>query len=210
MVAMRQDAITMITRADERRASMYQGDGVLDVGVGLCLMLAGLVLLVGVTAVAPVLWVLIAFLAWLGVRWAKASLITPRMRAVDFRPSAEAMQLHTQVTYATLFGVLALLATGALLAFVLYALALSGFELGRTASNVIGAVLGLIVVAGLAVIGRVTDARRFLLYAGLAVAAGVLALAGVPFAWALALLGALVLICGIVMLIVFVRQHPRA
>lgn len=199
-----------ITRADERRASMYQGDGVLDIGVGTSLMLAGLALLVGATAVAPVLWILIGFLAWLGVRWAKASVTTPRMRSVGFQPTAEAMQLHTQVMYATLFGMLALLATGALLAFVLYALALSGFQLSLTASAVLSIAIGLILTAGLAVIGWVTDARRFLLYAGLAVAAGVLVLTGVPLAWVLTLFGAMVLVCGVVMLILFVRHHPRA
>jgi hypothetical protein len=183
----------------ERGANRYFGDGLLDIAVGLVLLLAGISLMLDLAALAGV-WVAVTY----PLIWSAKKIITvPRL------PRGSATLSESRLVKLLISGALlglVLLAAGGLIAFVLFE---SSPGLREGIKSFGGPVLGLLAAAGLAVIGWATGARRFYAYAALPL----VAVAGsdwisLAFPVYVALVGAAILLAGLVVLIRFVRKYP--
>ncbi|MEZ6029533.1 MAG: hypothetical protein R3C46_07250 [Hyphomonadaceae bacterium] len=175
-------------------------DGWLDLVVGAGLVGAGLLWLSGgIVWTAPLPAVLIPL--WIAGR---NSLIAPRMAEARFRPTREAMNRR-------MFGGWLLAGVGALaIAAIVFAMA-RGSDWMRVADARSWAVAipNVLIGAGL-LAGLVLGAKRFALYAAIAIAIGAGgAIAGTDEPGALiAAAGAVVLLVGVVMMVRFMRDHP--
>jgi hypothetical protein len=176
----------------EGQAYRYFGDGLLDIVVGLTLLSAGIAMMLDLAALIGV-WVAPL---WLIMLSAKKRITVPRMSRSNATLSEPRMLRLLTASVA--------LGLGLLLALGLIVFSLSGAlpELRVWFRSFGGPLLGLLGAMGLAVAGWATDARRFYLYAALlVVAAASNYLISLPFPIYLALVGAAILVTGLVALI---------
>jgi len=183
----------------ERRARMYNGDGLLDIFIGLAILLAGAAEVLDRTSSAAI-WVVL----WLPLMMAaKRSITVSRMRAIDFTPASDARRRTRQGM------MIAVLASAVLLTLGLV-LFTGSRALPREYSRVFWPVV-LVAIGGLIALG--TGVKRLYVYTLLAVilfAVGYLFNLGYPLHVYLAVLGAVILLSGMVILARFLRKCPIA
>jgi hypothetical protein len=167
----------------------YQNDGVLEVFIGWCIFLAGLMLftemvwMVGVYAAlfAPMLWNF------------KETVTVPRLKRQELDESAA--RRTTMLGAALLAALVGLVVLGLVLLVLLL-----GESVGVAAAFALGAFL---------VLGYVFRAPRWYAYGALAVIFFAVAHAtGLAFPWSIMAIGALIALTGSVILLRFLRSHP--
>jgi len=185
----------------ERKANQYHGDGLIDIAIGLGILIFAIAEIldqIAFTGVWVVLWVPIMMSA-------KKSITVPRMHYTDFGPAPNARR-KVKLVIVTVAGVVALLFTLGLVVFTrsetIPTLTTWVKEYGLI-------VIGVLLAGLFGLIAWATGARRVYAYA---------ALAGIAFAsgyWFdfefplyLMVLGAVILLSGIVVLLRFKRKYP--
>jgi hypothetical protein len=184
----------------ERKANLYHGDGLIDIAIGFVILLAGITEIFDQTSLAGV-WVVL----WLPIMMsAKKSITVPRMRYIDFTPNA---QWKVKLIIVTVVGVVALLFTLGLVVFTRNE-ALPPWLTAwlREYSRMVwpAALIGVGWLIALA-----TGVKRLYAYAALAV----IAFAGgywfnLNFPLLFTVLGAVIVLSGIVVLVQFMRKYP--
>jgi hypothetical protein len=191
------------TREMGRRASMYYGDGLLDIGIGIGLLFVGFAMIFGFGALAVIYPALIFPVA----KSAKRSITAPRMHHLDFMPEPDAetkMRRSRAVVSATL-AVLLAIGVLALLMSRMMPERIAG-ELRANALLIFGGMLA----AFFSLIAWGTAAKRIRGYASIAVLALVCGYwFGLAVSWYLMILGSFVGVCGAVVLSRFIRDYPR-
>jgi len=191
------------TREMGRRASMYYGDGLLDIGIGIGLLFIGFAMIFGFGAVAGVYPALIFPVA----KSAKRSITAPRMHHLDFmpEPGAESRIRRSRAVVAA--------TTAVLLAIGVFALLMSRMIPARIAGGLRAnglVVVGLTLAALFVAIAWGASTKRLFGYAGIAT---LVLVCGYWFdlsvAWYLMIIGAVVGTRGAVVLSRFVRDYPR-
>jgi hypothetical protein len=187
----------------ERRASLYHDDGLLDIALGLALLLFGLAMILDQTALAGV-YVVLTLPA---VMSAKRAITVPRMPYVDFVPAPHAERAMTRVA------LMAAVAGAALLTLGLLVFGLSGTLpswLLLWIRDYALVLFGVLVAGLLSVIGWALGVGRLYGYAAL-MAVGFVGgrWLGLTTPLYVAALGAVILSCGIAVLVQFVRRYPR-
>ena len=184
----------------ERKANLYHGDGLLDIAIGLVILLAGIAEIFDWTSLAGI-WVVL----WLPIMMsAKKSITVPRMRYIDFTPKA---QWKAKVAIVTVVLAVA----------VLFILGLVVFTKNDTLPSWLTAWLReysrMVWPAALVGVGWLialaTGVKRLYAYAALAV----IAFAGgywfsLNFPLVFTVLGAVIVLSGIVVLVQFLRKYP--
>ena len=189
----------------ERRASQFQGDGLLDIGLGLALIIVGLAIYGDWTMSFVGIWVIL----WMfGGRAAKRRITLPRMPLIDYSPSPDAARRRSYLKRYTI-GLIFLIF---MLSFLLFAFGdrLPDQYMGLledSSALVLGLIgLGVVVLLGLA--GWATGAPRLLVYAGLGILGGIAAVwFGVNSPLILTALGVVILAVGISLLIRFLQDY---
>jgi len=184
----------------ERKANLYHGDGLIDIAIGFVILLAGIAEIFDWTAFGGI-WVVL----WLPIMMsAKKSITVPRMRYIDFTPKA---QWKAKVAIVTVVLAVA----------VLFTLGLVVFTKNDTLPSWLTAWLReysrMVWPAALVGVGWLialaTGVKRLYAYAALAV----IAFAGgywfnLNFPLVFTVLGAVIVLSGIVVLIRFLRKYP--
>jgi hypothetical protein len=186
-----------------RKAYMaYQDDGVLDVFIGWCIFLAGLLMF------TKIFWMAGAYVV----------LVTPMF--VSFKESVTVPRLgHDELSLANerrpngarplLVGGLALIVLLGLVLFYLLAGANASAGMRQMLLNVSGSVIAVFVLSGFAVMGYFTNAPRWYAYGALAVLLALLAWStGLALPWIIMAVGSAIALTGSVYLFRFMRSHP--
>jgi len=184
----------------ERKANLYHGDGLIDIAIGFVILLAGIAEIFDWTAFGGV-WVVL----WLPIMIsAKKSITVPRMHYIDFTPKAQ-------------WKVKLVIVTVVLAVAVLFTLGLVVFTKNEALPSPLTAWLreysrlvwpaALVGVAWL--IALATGVKRLYAYAALAV----IAFAGgywfnLDFPLLFTVLGAVIVLAGMVVLVRFLRKYP--
>jgi uncharacterized membrane-anchored protein len=184
----------------ERKANQYYGDGLIDIAIGFVILLAGIAEIFDQTSLVGV-WVVL----WLPIMMsAKKSITVPRMRYIDFTPKA---QWKAKLVIVTVVLAVAVLFTLGLVVFTKNE-ALPPWLTAwlREYSRMVwpAALVGVGWLIALA-----TGVKRLYAYAALAV----IAFAGgywfnLDFPLLFTVLGAVILLSGIVVLLRFKRKYP--
>ena len=185
----------------ERKANQYHGDGLIDIAIGFVILLAGIAEIFDWTAFGGV-WVVL----WLPIMMsAKKSITVPRMRYIDFTPNAQWKKVKLVIVTVVL--AIAVLFTLGLVVFVQND-ALPPWLTAwlREYSRMVwpAALVGVGWLIALA-----TGVKRLYAYAALAV----IAFAGgywfnLNFPLLFTVLGAVIVLSGIVVLVQFLRKYP--
>jgi hypothetical protein len=184
----------------ERKANLYHGDGLIDIAIGFVILLAGIAEILDWTAFGGI-WVVL----WLPIMMsAKKSITVPRMRYIDFTPKAQ-------------WKVKLVIVTVVLAVAVLFTLGLVVFTKNDTLPSWLTAWLReysrMVWPAALVGVGWLialaTGVKRLYAYAALAV----IAFAGgywfnLNFPLLFTVLGAVIVLSGIVVLVQFLRKYP--
>ena len=183
----------------ERKANLYHGDGLIDIAIGFVILLAGIAEIFDQTSLAGV-WVVL----WLPMMMsAKKSITAPRMRYIDFTPKA---QWKVKLVIVTIMLAVAVLFTLGLVVFEYEALPSWLTAWLREYAGVVSPAL----LVGLGwLIALATGVKRLYAYTALAV----IAFAGgywfnLNFPLVFTVLGAVIVLSGIVVLIRFLRKYP--
>jgi hypothetical protein len=186
-----------------RKAYMaYQDDGVLDVFIGWCVFLAGLLMFTKIFWMAGAYVVLVTplFVSF------KESVTVPRLGHDELSQVNERQAKALRPLFA---GGLALIVLLGLVLFYLLVGASEAAGLRQVLLNISGGVIAAFVLAGCAVIGRVYDAPRWYAYGALAVLLSLLAWAtGLALPWVIMALGSAIALTGSAYLFRFLRSHP--
>jgi hypothetical protein len=188
-------------REIERKANLYHGDGLIDIAIGLGILTFAIAEILDQTAFTGV-WVVL----WLPILMsAKKSITVPRIRHTDFRPAPNA-QWKVKLVIVTVAGVVAVLFTLGLVVFTrnetIPALTAWIKEYGLV-------VIGVLLAGLFSLIAWATGAKRVYAYAALALIAFVSSYwFNLEFPLYLTVLGAVVLLSGIVVLLRFKRKYP--
>lgn len=190
-------------REMERRASMYYGDGLLDIGIGIGLVFIGFAMIFGFGALAGIYPVLIFPIA----KSAKRNITAPRMHHLDFMPEPDA-ESKTRRSRAVVAATLAvLLAIGVLALFM--SRMMPARIAGELRANAL-VIIGLLLAALFIVIAWGSSTKRLRDYGGIAI---LVLVCGYWFnlgaAWYLMIIGSVVGARGAVVLARFVRDYPR-
>jgi hypothetical protein len=184
----------------ERKANLYHGDGLIDIAIGFVILLAGIAEIFDQTSLAGV-WVVL----WLPMMMlAKKSITVPRMRYIDFTPKA---QWKVKLVIVTIMLAVAVLFTLGLVVFTKNeALPLWLTAWLREYSRMVWPAV-LVGVGWL--IALATGVKRLYAYAALAV----IALASgywfnLNFPLLFTVLGAVIVLAGMVVLVRFLRKYP--
>jgi hypothetical protein len=185
----------------ERKANQYHGDGLIDIAIGLGILIFAIAEILGQIAFTGV-WVAL----WVPIMLsAKKSITLPRMRYTDFGPAPNA-QRKVKLVIVTVAGVVALLFT---LGLVVFTTSETIPTLTTWVKEYGLIVIGVLLVSLFGLIAWATGARRVYAYAALA---AVVFASGywfnLEFPLYLTVLGAIVLLSGIVVLLRFLRKHP--
>jgi hypothetical protein len=192
------------TSEQDRTALQFQGDGMLDIGLGLGLLIVGLAMY-GDWAMSLIgIWVIL----WIfGVRAAKRKITLPRLALIDYSPSPEADRRRRY------FKIIALVLT-----LFIFLVVLLLFVLGdrlpkpvqdwlRGNSSLMGGVISLLVVTLLGLAGWATGAHRLLVYAVLLVLGGIAVIRfSVELQLVLIALGGIFLVVGVILLFRFLQD----
>jgi hypothetical protein len=190
-------------REMRRRASMYYGDGLLDIGIGIGLLFVGFAMIFGFGALAGIYPVLIFPIA----RAAKRSITAPRMHHLDFmpEPDAESRVRRSRAVVAATLAVLLAIGVLALLMSRMMPARIAG-GLRENALVIIGLMLAALFMA----IAWGASTKRLRDYGGIAI---LLLVCGYWFnlgaAWYLMIIGSVVGAHGAVVLSRFIRDYPR-
>jgi uncharacterized membrane protein len=183
----------------ERKANQYHGDGLIDIAIGFVILLAGIAEIFDWTAFGGI-WVVL----WLPIMIsAKKSITVPRMRYIDFTPKA---QWKVKLVIVTVVLGVAVLFTLGLVVFKYEALPSWLTAWLKEYSRIVwpAALVGVGWLIALA-----TGVKRLYAYAALAV----IAFAGgywfnLNFPLLFTVLGAVIVLSGIVVLVRFQRKYP--
>ena len=184
----------------ERKANQYHGDGLIDIAIGFVILLAGIAEIFDQTSLAGV-WVVL----WLPIMMsAKKSITVPRMRYIDFTPKA---QWKVKVVIVTVVLALAVLFTLGLVAFTKNEALPSWLTAWLREYSRLVWPAALVGVGWL--IALATGVKRLYAYAALAV----IAFAGgywfnLDFPLLFTVLGAVIVLAGMVVLVRFLRKYP--
>jgi hypothetical protein len=188
----------------ERRASLYHGDGLLDIFIGLATLLAGAVVLVDRTSFVGI-WVVL----WLPMmKAAKKSITVPRMRTIDFIPAPNAQRRVKQGIMITVLFLAVLMTLGLVLFTENEAMP---SWLTTWAKEYAGVIWPAVLVGIGALIALATGVKRLYAYTLLAVIAIAVSSwfnLGFPLHTYLTGLGAIILLSGMVILAQFLRKYP--
>ena len=184
----------------ERKANLYHGDGLIDIAIGFVILLAGIAEIFDWTAFGGV-WVVL----WLPIMMsAKKSITVPRMRYIDFTPNA---QWKVKVVIVTVVLAVAVLFTLGLVVFTKNeALPTWLTAWLREYSRMVwpAALVGVGWLIALA-----TGVKRLYAYAALAVIAFASGYwFNLNFPLLFTVLGAVIVLSGIVVLVRFMRKYP--
>jgi hypothetical protein len=183
----------------EHKAALYYGDGLLDIAIGLALLAAGIMIMADLAALTGVF----AVLAFVTMMSLKKVVTAPRMHTIAIDVAAEQRVQRGRLIIALLAGVLLFLGV---LAFVIAEALPAGITGWRW--EVWAVISGVILVGLLGLAAWVASARRFTAYIGLAIIAGSLGFAfQIDFPLIIFVIGAGILISGIVILVQFMRNR---
>ncbi len=184
-----------------RQAYMaYQDDGVLDVFVGWCVFLAGLLMFTEIFWMAGVYVAIVTplFLSF------KESVTVPRL-GHDELPMANARRA---VRPLFIGGMALVVLLGLVLLYLLVGVTAAG-GLRETLLTLAGGVVGAFVLAGFAAMGYFYNAPRWYAYGGLAIVLALLAWStGLALPWVIMAVGSAIALTGSVYLFRFLRSHP--
>jgi hypothetical protein len=190
----------------ERRASQYQGDGLLDIGLGLALLIVGLAMYGDWPMSFVGVWVIL----WMfGGRAAKRKITLPRLASIDFSPSPEAERRQSYLKQSTIGLILLVF----LLSFFLFVfsdrLPVPVRSWVDDGSGLVIGLIGLTVLLLLGLAGWATGARRLVVYAVLGILGWIATeLFGVDIPLIVLALGGVILGVGIYLLTQFLQNHP--
>jgi hypothetical protein len=186
-----------------RKAYMaYQDDGVLDVFIGWCLFLAGLLMF------TKIFWMAGAYVA----------LVTPLF--LSFKESVTVPRLgHEELSQVNarrpagvrpwVVGGLALILLLGLVLLYLLVGASAAEGLREVLLTVSGGVIAVFVLAGFAIMGTIYNAPRWYAYGALAIVLALLAWStGLALPWVIMGIGSAIALTGSVYLFRFMRSHP--
>ena len=186
----------------ERKANLYHGDGLIDIAIGFVILLAGIAEIFDWTAFGGV-WVVL----WLPIMMsAKKSVTVPRMRYIDFTPAPDAK-----------WKVKLVIVTVVLAVAVLFTLGLVVFTKNETLPPWLTAWLReysrMVWPAALVGVGWLialaTGVKRLYAYAALAVIAFASGYwFNLDFPLLFTVLGAVIVLSGMVVLVQFMRKYP--
>jgi peptidoglycan/LPS O-acetylase OafA/YrhL len=186
-----------------RRATVCYGDGLLDIGIGLGLLLIGFAMIFDLGALAVIYPALMFPIA----RSAKRSITAPRMHHLDFMPEP-GTESRARRNRAVIVAALAVL-----LAIGILALLMSRWIPGHVSENLRAHALiifGSMLAAFFGVGAWATAAKRLRGYAGVAILFLVCGYwFGMKVPWYFIILGSFVAVCGAVVLSRFIRDYPR-
>lgn len=186
-----------------RKAYMsYQNDGVLDVFIGWCIFLAGLLMFTEIFWMAGAYVALIApmFLSF------KESVTVPRLGSDELDEAAG--RKIANLSAAFIAGMITFALLG-LVVLVLLVGARSSSGAGALLLPAAGGIVAVVVLGGFALLGYLFRAPRWYAYGALAVVLSALAWAtGVELPWIIMAVGALIALTGSVYLFRFLRSHP--
>jgi hypothetical protein len=185
----------------EHKANLYHGDGLIDIAIGLGILIFAIAMILDQAAFTGA-WIILLLPA---LRSVKKSLTVPRLRYTDFRPAPNA-QWKVKLVIVTVTGVVALLFTLGLVVFTrnetIPALTAWIREYGLV-------VVGVLLTGLLSFIAWATGAKRAYAYAAMAVitfASGYWF--NLEFPLYLTVLGAIIVLSGMVVLVQFMRKYP--
>jgi len=185
----------------ERKAKLYYGDGLFDIALGLGILLAGIAMTFDWIAFGGIYIVLLIP----AMRSAKQSITVPRMRYIDFRPAPDAERKVKWVILIVVLGVAVLFTLG-LVVFEYEALPSWLTAWLREYAGVVSPAL----LVGLGwLIALATGVKRLYAYTALAVIAFASGYwFNLDFPLLFTVLGAVIVLSGIVVLVRFQRKYP--
>ena len=190
-------------REMERRASMFYGDGLLDIGIGIGLVILGFGMLFGLSAIAVVYMAMIFTI----VKLAKRSITIPRMHHLDFLPEPDMESRLRRSKPAVAASLIALLFLGVLALFMSRMIP-ERISAGLRSNAIV--IFGVLLAAIFMLIAWGTAMRRLRVQGGIAILALVLGhWFGLGVSWYLMFLGAVTGAVGAVVLARFIRDYPR-
>lgn len=192
-----------LTNVERRAYMLYHQDGLADIVLGLAMLGFGFYIITGSVATSFLTWMPFIFL------WSYKQRITvPRVKFTDLSPE----RIAATSIRSTLFGIV--IGIGLLVTLV------AGIALFIAFGNISPVLqswikdygllsLGVAIVAFMGILGYMWGNSRLYAYAGLtAVAIAATYLFTIPLSITITLLGLVVLLCGVVVLIRFLRSHP--
>jgi hypothetical protein len=190
-------------REMQRRASMYYGDGLLEIGIGIGLLFIGFAMIFGFGALAGIYPILIFPIA----KAAKRSITAPRMHHLDFMPEPDA-ESRMRRSQAVVAGTLAVLLAIGVLALLTSRMMPVRVAVGLRENALV--IIGLLLAALFIAAAWGASTRRLRDYAGIAM---LVLVCGYWFnlgaAWYLMIIGSVVGARGAAVLSRFVRDYPR-
>lgn len=186
-----------------RRAYMaYQDDGVLDVFIGWCVFLAGLLMF------TKIFWMAGAYVAMVTPLFLsfKESVTVPRLGHVEL---SEVNARRTPAGRPLLVGGLALVVLLGLVLLYLLVGARASEGLRDIMLTLSGGFIAVLVLAGFTAMGHVYNAPRWYAYGALAVVLGLLAgVTALALPWVIMAVGSAIALTGSGYLFRFLRSHP--
>jgi hypothetical protein len=191
------------TKEMERRASTYYGDGLLDIGIGIGLLILGFGMIFGFGALAVIYTAVIFSI----VKSAKRGITIPRMHHLDFIPEPGAESRLRRSKAVVVASLVALLVLGVLALFMPRMVpARISAVLRANAIVIFGGILAALFI----LIGWGTATKRLRVYAAITILALVFAhWFDLSVSWYLMTLGAVTAACGAGVLARFIRNYPR-
>jgi len=186
----------------ERKAKLYHGDGLIDIAIGFVILLAGIAEIFDWTAFGGI-WVVLLVPA---LRSARKSITVPRMRYIDFKPAPDAEQKVKLVIVTVVLAVAVLFTLGLVVFTKNEALPSWLTAWLREYSGVVWPVL----LVGLGwLIAWATGVKRLYAYTALAVIAFASGYwFNLDFPLLFTVLGAVIVLSGMVVLVQFLRKYP--
>lgn len=186
-----------------RKAYMaYQNDGVLDVFLGWCVFLAGLMMF------TEIFWMAGAYVAIITPLFLsfKESITVPRL---DGDELTQASGPKLRAARPLLVGGFTLIALMGLAVLFVFVVASAAEGLRDIMLTIAGGVMALAVLSGFAVLGYIYNAPRWYAYGALAIVlAGLAWSTGLALPWVIMAVGAAIALTGSFYLFRFLRNHP--
>jgi hypothetical protein len=187
----------------ERRAAMYYGDGLLDIGIGIGLLVLGFGMIFGVGAFALVYTAVLLSV----VKSAKRSVTVPRMHHLDFAPDPGVESSPGRSKAVLVASLVVLLALG-VLAFLMSRIAPARISALLRANGIV--IFGGVLAGLFTLIAWGTATKRLCAYAAISMLTLVFGYwFNLKVSWYLMILGAVLVTWGAVVLSRFMRDYPR-
>lgn len=190
-------------REMERRASMYHGDGLLDIGIGIGLLILGFAMIFGAGALAVVYLAMVFSI----VKSAKRSVTIPRMHHLDFFPDPDEESRSGRVRGVARASLVVLIALG-VLAFLMSRIVPARISAGLRADGIV--LFGMMLTGLFILIGWGMATKRMRAYAAIAAALFVFGYwFDLDVSWYLMIVGTVAGVWGTAVLVRFMRDYPR-